>query len=102
MNAVRCRVFIDAVQVAEGWIPVTATDGGAGRAAALAADHVRMVEDAIARGGVWLVELFDPGMPEADAYMRFGTDRAGMTAPVPLDPGAAATVMRMWAEGTGR
>ena len=34
----------------------------------------------------WLVEVFDPEAPEAEAYVRFGSSPEGMIAPLRFNP----------------
>jgi hypothetical protein len=49
-----------------------------------AAYHATQAQMADAADVPWLVEVYDPAADEAEAYLRFGTDVAGMTAPLPV------------------
>jgi hypothetical protein len=76
-DGLRFRVWVDGKLTLEEWIddPEKA-DPAAGRHAVAA----------LASGKPWLVEIFDPDLPEEEAYIRFGSDPAGMVEPIPLEP----------------
>jgi hypothetical protein len=83
-NRLRLRLWIGGELRDEVWI--TADDPGALTKATLTGSvHIAAVERAEAAGSRWLVEVYDPDAPEGEAYLRFGTDTAGMVAPAPLN-----------------
>jgi hypothetical protein len=47
--------------------------------------HLGVVQAAEDRGQRWLVEVVDPDAPADQAHLRFGSDTAGMVAPIPVD-----------------
>jgi hypothetical protein len=93
----RFRIYVDGALAVETWI--NSVDADADAAAANAAElHAAVTNAAAAAGSLWLTEVYDPAQPPANAYLRFGTDRDGMTEPepeprpiqnVPLPPWAA-------------
>jgi hypothetical protein len=72
----RIRLFVAGSLADETW-----TDDPR-EAPRIAAVHQRQAGAADRAGKRWLVEVFDPDAPPAEAYLRFGTDSAGMTAPL--------------------
>jgi hypothetical protein len=46
--------------------------------------HAAQAELADAAGVAWLVEVYNPELPEENAYVRFGTDTDGMVAPIAI------------------
>jgi hypothetical protein len=72
VRGLRFRVWVGGRLLLEEWI--TAPD----HAAVAAVKHAAVALDT---GEPWLVEVFDPEAPAAEAYMRFGTDTAGMVDP---------------------
>ncbi|MCL2729318.1 MAG: hypothetical protein FWE15_04750 [Actinomycetia bacterium] len=87
-RGIRFRVYVDGDLAVEDWA-FPATEEEAERAAGLLADrHASIAERAAAAGQTWLVELYDPALPEAEAYVRFGSDVSGMVLPVPFSADA--------------
>jgi hypothetical protein len=80
----RFRVYVDGRLRVETWIDCIDADASAAADEA-ARLHAAITDAAAAAGSVWLTEVYDPDQPEANAYLRFGTDRAGMTAPRPVE-----------------
>lgn len=75
MSALRFRVWVGGQLRLEEWLdekihPAAAEDAAQRHAAT-----------AMASGRPWLVEIYNPDADEADAYIRFGTDTAGMVEP---------------------
>ena len=81
----RFRIWTAGHLVAEQWLDVLviAERGSDG----LGLAHARIAMEASKAGQPWLVEIYDPEMPEDQAYLRFGTDTAGMTQPRPVGEG---------------
>ena len=74
-DSLRIRLYVGGELADELWVSDQANAGRAGprhMAAALEADR---------DGKTWMVEVFDPAAPPDSAYMRFGTDAAGMVQP---------------------
>jgi hypothetical protein len=83
-DALRLRFWIGGQLRDEVWI--NASDPHAGDLAEYCATyHADQADMANAAGVPWLVEVYNPDVPEDHAYVRFGTDAAGMTMPVPFD-----------------
>jgi ribosomal protein L37E len=75
---VRWRVWVDGPNlVADDWVPKTDPPFQP-------PPHAVLVDQAEGAGLVYLVEMYDPGLPEEEAYYRFGTDAAGMVAPIEM------------------
>jgi hypothetical protein len=58
----------------EVWLDRTEDAAGAGNR------HADMCADAEARGLPWLLEVYDPDLPEPAAYVRYGTDLGAILA----------------------
>lgn len=71
------RVWIDAELVRAEWL--TEVD-----ARLLSEVHTDQVALADREGKLWLVDVWDPEAPADHDHLRFGTDTAGMVAPIPL------------------
>jgi ribosomal protein L37E len=71
----RMRLYVAGKVVDEQWVdsPELVEQIGA--------RHQAIAEDAERAGQVWMVEVWDPDAPENAAYLRFGTDQAGMVEP---------------------
>jgi hypothetical protein len=54
------------------------------------AAHLAIAGAAYAAGTPWLIEVYDLARPEDEAYLRFGSDRAGMAAPIAVVVDGAA------------
>jgi hypothetical protein len=82
-RSLRLRLWIGGVLRDTTWI-----DAGDPNAAAkmdlTTVAHNAAVERANAAGQAWMIEVWDPEMPRDEAFLRFGTDAAGMTMPVPF------------------
>jgi hypothetical protein len=74
MMEFRFRVYVDGQLVHEEWIQPDAPD--ADFHALVAAQNER-----IGAAERWLIEMFQPGVPEDEAYTRFGGDRDGVVEP---------------------
>lgn len=46
--------------------------------------HLAQAELADAAGVPWLIEAYNPALPEANAYLRYGTDTDGMVSPIAI------------------
>jgi hypothetical protein len=87
----RFRVWDDGRLADEHWIDAdTAT---AGDAEAAAARQAAIVAAAAEAGRPWLAEVYDPALPEGRAYLRWGTDTAGMVNPVAVPGDQAETTL---------
>lgn len=82
-DGLRLRLWIGGKLADETWI--TQGPGGLAASEATAARHGSACVAADEAGVAWLLEVFDPDAPEDSAYLRFGTDEAGMVCPVPYD-----------------
>ena len=72
-NSLRVRLWIGGALSAEEWFD--AGDPAApARAELVSVAHSAAVDRANAAGVPWLVEVWDPEMPRAEAFLRFGTD----------------------------
>lgn len=76
----RTRLFIAGELVDEAWIDTSATNADAMTRMA-SERQSSLVAKADEEGRLWLLELYDPGLPEVNAYQRFGTDALGMVKP---------------------
>jgi hypothetical protein len=79
-GGLRLRLFIDGQLHDERWLTASLHHDGIARETALM--HRAAVDEAEANGLTWLIEVFDPDVPADSAYLRFGTDTAGMIAPM--------------------
>lgn len=79
-ESLRFRVWVGGQLVREDWLPGASLDAGSD----LAHIHGAIAGGADDRGEPWLVEVYDPGAPDDEARIRFGSDVAGMVAPVPM------------------
>lgn len=105
----RLRVWVEGELIEETWVDTSGPDRERLTDAA-SQRHKALTDRADREGRRWLVETFDPALPEEQAYVRFGTDKAGMVEPllvcpfceakVPAKPGADdnAVVAAHWAE----
>jgi hypothetical protein len=92
----RFRLYVEGDLVAESVCKTKEEAADAGTR------HSTLVEEAIAGGQKYLAELkdLDPSTSERDAYIRFGTDSAGID-PIEVDPSdleahAAEHIVRKW------
>lgn len=76
----RFRVWIAAKLVDQTWVDTTNPEADE-IVDNIKARHAAIVDQACRAGKPWLVEVYDPAKPEAEAYFRFGDDTAGMTDP---------------------
>lgn len=81
----RIRVYVDGSQVAERWLDTLTTPPA--EVHAVRREHAKMCGEASANGRAWMIEVYDPALPEERAYLRFGTDPAGMGDPREIDTG---------------
>ena len=84
LTALRLRFWIGGTLRDEVWLDAkdpASTD----LAGYCATYHAAQAEMADAAGIPWLTEVYNPELPEAQAYIRIGTDKAGMIAPLPLN-----------------
>ena len=84
----RLRLWIDGALIDEAWIDSTDPDAPA-KTESLSAVHSHLAELADSHGVPWLTEVYDPAAPEDQAYIRVGTDKAGMVQPL------AGTITRL-------
>ena len=92
----RFRIWVDAHLVDEVWLNLR------DREAMLMVEqvwhrHQKIISHAEANDERWLIEIYDPDKPE-DQALRFGTDEAGIKAPV-RDIGGL--VRRMFSDSVG-
>lgn len=78
----RFRVWVSGELVLEDWAVVSDEAAAAEAGDILGARHSHIAREAHAAGKRWLAELYDPGAAPGEAYLRFGTDTAGMVNPV--------------------
>lgn len=79
-SALRLRLWIGGELRDELW--VDADDPNTADLTNLtAAYHRRITDMADAAGITWMTEVYNPELPEAHAYLRVGTDKAGMVDP---------------------
>jgi hypothetical protein len=71
----RFRLFIGGYLIDQTWASSPAQAEG------IQARHEQLTIAAERGGALWLIEVFDPDVPEDAAYLRFGTDTAMITAP---------------------
>jgi len=89
----RIRLFLDERIVDEVWVYSDA------EVMAASADHYGQAREAHDAGRTWMVEFYDPSMPEDQAYLRTGTSADAMVHPhVSGDPEAIDAIQR-WVEG---
>jgi len=90
LTALRLRLWIGGELRDELWI--NADDPNVSELTdATSAYHLRVTEMAEAAGVPWMTEVYDPAAAPDRAYLRIGTDAAGMIDPQPWDgaiPGA--------------
>lgn len=84
--ALRFRVYVARRVVAEEWAELTTEAAAASVGEMIGERQIALTERAQRAGLEWLVEVYDPGAAEAEAYLRFGTDRGMMTRPVKATP----------------
>jgi hypothetical protein len=77
----RLRLWIDGALIDEAWIDST-DPHAASRVDAVHAVHTHLAELANAHGIPWLTEVYNPEAPDDQAYIRVGTDKAGMVQPI--------------------
>lgn len=77
----RFRVYVAGQLAVETWIDCLDADRSE-QAEAAAELHAAVTNAAAAGGKLWMTEIYDPDAPLDQAYLRFGTDRSGMTWPV--------------------
>lgn len=82
-GGIRFRLYVDGVLADEWWIGAGAGDADA-VAEAVMARHAAVAVAAHVHGRPWLLECYDPGLPEGEAYLRMGTDARGMVCPAPV------------------
>jgi hypothetical protein len=83
-DALRLRFWIGGQLRDEVWID--ASDPRSAELAEFCATyHADQADMASAAGLPWLVEVYNPELAEDQAYIRFGTDQAGMIAPAAFD-----------------
>jgi hypothetical protein len=101
---IRDRLFVQGTLVDEAWINCSRPDFEAVSQAVME-KHQRLAMAALDHGLPWLNELYDPSMPEDDAYVRFGTDRsmcvepASVWTPQELYERLDETIRRRYGEG---
>lgn len=78
----RFRVWIAGRLVEQVWIDATNPDA-ASHSEAVQARHAALVAEAERCDQPWLIEIYDPSKPEHEAFLRIGTDTAGMVDPIP-------------------
>ena len=77
----RLRLWIDGALIDEAWIDSTDPEAPV-KVDAVHAVHTHLAELANAHGVPWLTEVYNPEAPEEEAYIRIGTDKAGMVRPI--------------------
>ena len=77
----RFRIWVDAHLVDEVWLN-SSDPADRARVPEVRDAHLAIAEAADKDGLLWLVEVYDPALPDDVAYQRIGTDTRGMTAPV--------------------
>jgi hypothetical protein len=82
----RFRLWVGGELADEVWIDSTNPDADA-LMARFGTRQGKSAAEAAAAGRRWLVEVYDPALPEDHAYLRFGTDDHGMRDPVAVQPG---------------
>jgi hypothetical protein len=75
LAALRLRLYIGGMVTDEQWVD------SADLVEEIGQRHQDAAAEADARGIAWLVEIYDPAAPQEAAYLRFGTDEAGMVMP---------------------
>ena len=79
----RFRLWIDGELLDEAWIDSNDADADE-QGTAVQRRHEQLAAEAEGYGYPWLIEVYDPAQPPDQAYIRFGTDRDGMTEPAEL------------------
>jgi hypothetical protein len=77
--SLRIRLFIGGELADEQW--VHEPEG----VELIGAEHTARAQVAERAGQRWLVEIWDATAPPEEAYLRFGTDEAGMHAPLRVE-----------------
>jgi hypothetical protein len=98
----RFRVFTGGRLAVEHWFDARTVKPG--DVVAMARDHAHHCREADEAGLPWLVEIYDPARPPDRAYIRWGTDHAGMCKPGPVTREQLAAELRDrlgGPEGTG-
>lgn len=90
---IRVRLYVKRVLVAEEWAR------GIEHAEEIGARHGAIVLDADERNDSWLMEFYDPAMPEDRAYLRMGSDAFGMRDPRPVTDPTTPDVVQGWIRG---
>jgi hypothetical protein len=83
MTQFRFRLYADAQLVDEQWLAEDADWH------AVVLTH----NQAIGNSERWMIEIFQPGVPEEEAYTRFGGDRDGMVEPHQVPDGDIARAL---------
>lgn len=83
-NALRLRLYVAGVLRSEVWIDSADPEADSVMGFAMRL-HTAMADLAGEAGMPWMTEVYDPAAPVGEAYLRVGTDQAGMVEPVPLD-----------------
>lgn len=81
-DGLRLRLFVDGELQDETWLTADTEDEALSIGHATAELHRAACEAAEARGASWMIEAFDPEAPRESAFLRFGTDPAGMVDPI--------------------
>jgi hypothetical protein len=79
----RFRMWVGGHLVCDGWVD-TSQPGAQQQVDTIQAGQLERAEAASAAGARWLIEVYNPEAPEDQAYLRFGTDKAGMHDPHPM------------------
>lgn len=75
----RFRFYDNGKIITEDWLTGVHPDAGP----KLARLHRAFTEAAEIAGHVWMIEIYNPDEPDDDdAYLRFGSDKAGMIMPI--------------------
>jgi hypothetical protein len=83
-SSLRLRLWIDGQLRDQVWINAGDPDAAA-RIDRATTTHDAAVDQANALGLPWMIEVWNPELPEAEAFLRFGTDDGGMVAPEPIN-----------------
>jgi hypothetical protein len=95
-SRLRLRLWIDGALIDEAWIDSLDPDSKT-KVETVTAVHTHLAELADAHGVPWLTEVYDPEQPEDRAYIRVGTDKAGMVAPLAI--GGIVTLVDLDGDG---
>ena len=96
-DALRLRFYLAGVMTDETWVSL----GDPQPAVAAGEYHAQLAAEADTAGIPWFVEVFDPDLPEDEAYRRFGTDTTGMVLPM-LNPDGPVIRPESWRLGGRR